>query len=63
LRPARRAGGTTVYFSVDDCALEQARVEAAGGTLVRPKFSIGAFGWVSLCMDSEGNAFGLSSLR
>jgi uncharacterized protein len=54
-------GGTTVYFSVDDCATEQARVLAAGGAIVRSKFSIGAFGWVALCMDTEGNLFGLSS--
>jgi len=57
------AGGTMVYFSVEDCAVEQARVEAAGGKLVRPKFSIGEFGWVSLCQDTEGNMFGLSSMK
>ncbi len=56
-------GGTTVYFSVNDCATEQARVVAAGGTIVRPKFSIGAFGWVALCTDTEGNRFGLSSTK
>ena len=56
-------GGTTVYFSVDDCAVEQARVVAAGGTIVRSKFSIGTFGWVSLCVDTEGNMFGLSSMH
>lgn len=56
-------GGTLVYFSVDDCAVEQARVTAAGGKVVRPKFSIGEFGWVALCADTEGNMFGLSSRR
>ena len=56
-------GGTMVYFSVDDCAVEQARVAAAGGKVLRPKFSIGPFGWVTLCMDTEGNAFGLNSMR
>jgi predicted enzyme related to lactoylglutathione lyase len=55
------AAGTMLYFSVDDCAVEQARVAEAGGTLVRPKFSIGPFGWVTLCMDTEGNLFGLNS--
>ena len=34
-----------------------------GGTILRPKFSIGQFGWVTLCLDSEGNAFGLSSMQ
>jgi uncharacterized protein len=56
-------GGTMVYFSVADCATEQSRVAAAGGKVVRPKFSIGEFGWVTLCEDTEGNLFGLSSMR
>lgn len=56
-------GGTMIYFSVDDCAIEEARVAAASGKVVRSKFSIGEFGWVTLCMDTEGNMFGLNSLR
>jgi predicted enzyme related to lactoylglutathione lyase len=56
-------GGTVIYFSVEDCAVEAARVTAAGGTVVRPKFSIGAFGFVALCQDTEGNLFGLNSMR
>jgi uncharacterized protein len=56
-------GGTLIYFTVDDCAVEAERAAAAGGRLVRPKFSIGEFGWVALCMDTEGNLFGLSSMR
>jgi predicted enzyme related to lactoylglutathione lyase len=56
-------GGTLVYFSVEDCATEQSRVAAAGGKVVRPKFSIGEFGWVTLCEDTEGNMFGLSSMK
>ena len=56
-------GGTLIYFSVNDCAVEQARAAAAGGKVVRAKFSIGKYGWVTLCMDTEGNLFGLSSMR
>ncbi len=56
-------GGTMVYFSVEDCAVEESHVVAAGGKVVRPKFSIGEFGWVTLCADTEGNMFGLSSLK
>lgn len=55
-------GGTLVYFSVENCANEEARVALAGGQVLRPKFSIGQFGWVTLCMDTEGNLFGLSSM-
>ena len=56
-------GGTLIYFSVNDCAVEQARVMAAGGQVLRPKFSIGQFGWVTLCLDTEGNVFGVSSMQ
>jgi uncharacterized protein len=56
-------GGTIVYFSAEDCAVEAARVTKAGGKVIRPKFSIGNFGWVALCMDTEGNMFGISSLK
>lgn len=56
-------GGTVVYFMAEDCAVQEARVAEAGGIVVRPKFSIGEFGWVSLCQDTEGNMFGLNSLK
>jgi predicted enzyme related to lactoylglutathione lyase len=56
-------GGTTIYFSVEDCAENEARVVAAGGQIVRPKFSIGEFGFVSLCQDTEGNLFGMNSMK
>lgn len=56
-------GGTLVYFGVEDCAKEELRVASAGGKVVRPKFSIGEFGWVTLCEDTEGNMFGLSSMK
>ncbi len=56
-------GGTIVYFAVDDCSVEESRVNKAGGKVVNPKMSIGEFGWVSVCMDTEGNLFGLSSMK
>lgn len=56
-------GGTIVYFSVEDCSVEEARVAAAGGQVVRPRFSIGEFGFVTLCQDTEGNMFGLNSMK
>jgi uncharacterized protein len=56
-------GGTMVYFSVEDCSAEESRVAAAGGKIVRPKFSIGQFGWVALCEDTEGNMFGFNSMK
>jgi predicted enzyme related to lactoylglutathione lyase len=56
-------GGTIIYFNAEDCAMEEARVAEAGGQVVRPKFSIGEFGFVSLAMDTEGNMFGIASMK
>ena len=55
-------GGTLVYFGSEDCALEQGRVEQAGGKIHQPKFSIGPFGFCSLFVDTEGNVVGLHSM-
>lgn len=55
-------GGTIVYFMVPDCAVQQQRAKEAGGTVIRPKFSIGEFGWVLLCQDTEGNMIGFNSM-
>lgn len=56
-------GGTQIYFSVADCATQQAQVQAAGGQIIRPKFSIGEFGYVVLASDTEGNVIGFNSLQ
>ncbi|RQO30786.1 glyoxalase [Taibaiella sp. KBW10] len=59
-----KSGGsaTLVYFSCEDCALEQSRVVAAGGTIMQAKFSIGEYGFCAVCCDTEGNCFGLFSM-
>lgn len=54
---------TLVYFSCDDCAVEQARAEMAGGQLQRGKFSIGQYGFIALVLDTEGNMIGLHSMK
>lgn len=56
-------GGTLIYFESEDCAIEQNRVEAAGGKICQPKFSIGEHGFCAICSDTEGNTFGLHSLK
>ena len=53
------ANNTIVYFASEDCVTEEARVENAGGKIIRPKMSIGEFGYVSMLMDTEGNTIGL----
>jgi predicted enzyme related to lactoylglutathione lyase len=54
---------TLVYFHCEDCAVESARVQAAGGRVERPKFSIGQYGQIALVVDSEGNMIGLHSMK
>lgn len=56
-------GGTLVYFSCGDCAIEAGRIEAAGGRVVREKFSIGQWGFIALASDTEGNMIGLHSMQ
>lgn len=54
---------SVVYFSCEDCALEESRVEDAGGKVHTEKMSIGEYGFVSLAFDTEGNMFGLHSIK
>ncbi len=54
-------GGSMVYFSCEDCAVEAGRVPAAGGTIVREKYAIGEHGFVAIVADTEGNMIGLHS--
>ncbi|MGJ8644456.1 MAG: VOC family protein [Luteolibacter sp.] len=55
-------GGTLIYFSCEDCSVEESRVESAGGKVFKPKFSIGEYGFIALVSDTEGNMIGLHSI-
>lgn len=61
--PSGGAGGTLVYFGCEDCAVEQGRVEACGGRIEQPKFSIGPHGFCAVVVDTEGNRIGLHSMQ
>jgi uncharacterized protein len=54
---------TLVYFTCDDCAVEVGRVKSSGGKIQKPKVSIGEYGFISLAIDTEGNMFGLHSMK
>jgi uncharacterized protein len=54
---------TLVYFSCDDCAIEESRVVDSGGQIQKPKVAIGEYGFISLAIDTEGNMFGLHSMK
>ena len=51
-----------VYFTCDDCAVEAKRAVDSGGRMMKPKFSIGEYGFISLVFDTEGNMIGLHSM-
>jgi predicted enzyme related to lactoylglutathione lyase len=63
--PGFPSGGnsTLIYFSCADCATEAGRVVKAGGRIQRDKMSIGQYGFIALAFDTEGNMFGLHSLK
>jgi uncharacterized protein len=56
-------GGTLVYFASEEINTEVGRVEAAGGKIIRPKQSIGEYGFIALIEDTEGNMIGLHSMK
>jgi predicted enzyme related to lactoylglutathione lyase len=58
-----RMGGTIIYFTCDDCAVQEKRVAEKGGKVHKPKFSIGDYGFISLVYDCEGNMIGLHSRK
>ncbi|MCL6435321.1 MAG: VOC family protein [Leptolyngbyaceae cyanobacterium HOT.MB2.61] len=61
--PGVSSGGnsTLIYFGCEDCAVEEARVKTAGGSIEQPKKSIGEYGFISLVFDTENNLIGLHS--
>jgi hypothetical protein len=57
------AGGTIIYFSCDDCAVESKRSLSSGGRIHFDKMPIGEYGFISLIYDTEGNMIGLHSMK
>jgi predicted enzyme related to lactoylglutathione lyase len=54
---------TLVYFSCANCSIELGRIVASGGIIQKDKFPIGQYGFIALCIDTEGNMFGLHSMK
>lgn len=54
---------TIVYFICEDCAVEAARIEPAGGRIFKAKMSIGQYGFIALATDTEGNMIGMHSMK
>ncbi|MCW8329062.1 VOC family protein [Photobacterium sp. SDRW27] len=62
-RDSARRNSTIVYFSCEDCGIEESRVVTVGGNIQQSKKSIGQYGFMSLVIDTEGNMFGLHSMK
>ncbi|MEO7099629.1 MAG: VOC family protein [Luteolibacter sp.] len=56
-------GGTIIYFTCDDCAIEAGRAVGNGGRIHLEKRSIGRYGFIALIHDTEGNMIGLHSMK
>ena len=52
-----------VYFTCEDCAVQEGKVKKAGGRVEKTKMSIGEYGFISLVYDTEGNMIGLHSRK
>jgi len=54
--------GPLLYFNAGrDLAEPLSRIEAAGGTVLQPKMSIGEHGFIAIFRDTEGNRVALHS--
>jgi predicted enzyme related to lactoylglutathione lyase len=56
-------GGTLVYLNVEgdlDAVLK--RIPSAGGSVIKPRTSIGQHGFIAVFKDTEGNSVGLHSM-
>lgn len=56
-------GGTIIYFSCEDCAIQAERAASLGGAIVKPRFSIGPYGFIALVTDPDHNLIGLHSMH
>lgn len=53
--------GTLIYFTTTDIDAALARAEEKDGRILSPKTSVGEYGFIGHCVDSEGNRIGLHS--
>lgn len=49
----------TAYIGVDNIDEYSRKVEKCGGKVVQPKMVVPGWGYLAVCIDTEGNTFGL----
>ncbi len=54
---------TIIYFASEDCRTEENRISGFNGRIHKSKFSIGQYGFITLAIDTEGNMFGIHSMK
>jgi hypothetical protein len=54
---------TIAYFRSEDCSIEEARVEEAGGSIFQSKTALGEYGFSVIAIDTEGNMIGFHSMK
>jgi len=55
--------GTLVYFSCEDCKIEESRITENGWKIIKPKENIGDFGYITIAQDTEWNTIWLHSTK
>lgn len=53
------AGTVLLYISTDDLDASVAKIEAAGGQVIMPKYEIPMVGWMAIFQDPSGNNLAL----
>ncbi len=56
------SNGTVNTIGVPSADQYAERITQAGGTVVAPKSAIPGVGWFAMCVDTEGNGFGVIEL-
>ena len=57
------SNSTIIYFESEDCVVEESRIAEAGGKVFQSKQSIGEYGFMVQAFDTEGNLFGVHSIK
>lgn len=63
--PEMQGGNNSViiYFHSQDSSIEEKKVTEFGGKIIKPKMSIGQYGFITLALDTEKNVIGFHSMK
>lgn len=61
--PLGSSNGVIIYFESEDCERLAEKMQTMGGNIVKPKTSIGKYGYFCLIKDPDSNIIGLHSMK